>query len=60
MMGIPPSEAKRLTWWEYSALMAEWNARHAPPEAEAEVEAPTAEQMEASARAAAAMGLIQG
>lgn len=28
MMGVAPSEAKRLTLWEYTALRAVWNARH--------------------------------
>lgn len=37
MNGIPPSEAKCLTYWEYTAMLTEWNARH---EAEEKVEAP--------------------
>ena len=28
MMGIPPSEAGRLSPWLYSVLLSEWNARH--------------------------------
>jgi hypothetical protein len=28
MMGIPPSEAKRLTYWEFTAVRATWNERH--------------------------------
>jgi len=28
MMSIPPSEAKKLTWWEYQALLWNWNDRH--------------------------------
>jgi hypothetical protein len=28
MMAIPPSEAKKLTWWEYQALLWNWNDRH--------------------------------
>lgn len=28
MGGLPPSEAKRLTYWEFTALRHEWNKRH--------------------------------
>lgn len=42
MMGIPPSEAKKLTWWEYQAMLWTWNDRHAQPEDE-EVAAPDAD-----------------
>jgi hypothetical protein len=28
MMGIQPSEMRRLTWWEYQALLWTWNDRH--------------------------------
>lgn len=28
MMNIPPSEAKRLCWWEYQAILWNWNDRH--------------------------------
>ena len=28
MMGIPPSEARALSYWEYTALLAVWNERH--------------------------------
>lgn len=28
MMGIAPSEAKRLSWWEYQAILWNWNDRH--------------------------------
>lgn len=28
MMNIPPSEAKRLTLWEYQALLHNWNRAH--------------------------------
>ena len=27
-MGIPPSEAKRLTYWEFTAMRHTWNQRH--------------------------------
>lgn len=32
MGGLPPSEAKRLTYWEFTALRHEWNERHKSPE----------------------------
>jgi len=41
-MGIPPSEAKALTWWEYQAMLWNWNDRHSTDEQE-EVEAPDAD-----------------
>lgn len=28
MGGMPPSEAKKLTYWEFTALRYEWNERH--------------------------------
>lgn len=28
MMGIPPSDAKRLTIWEFTAMRTVWNRRH--------------------------------
>lgn len=28
MMGCPPSEAKRLTLWEFTAMRYWWNERH--------------------------------
>jgi hypothetical protein len=42
MMNIPPSELKRLPWWEYQALLWNWGERH-NPETEEEVEAPDAD-----------------
>jgi hypothetical protein len=41
MMGIQPSEAKALTWWEYQAMLWTWNDRHKP--VDEEIEAPDAE-----------------
>ena len=29
-MGIGPAEARELSYWEYSALLLTWNARHDP------------------------------
>jgi hypothetical protein len=42
MMGIQPSEVKELTWWEYQALLWNWNDRHTPDE-DREAEAPDAD-----------------
>lgn len=28
MMGVPPSDARRLTIWEFTAMRTVWNARH--------------------------------
>ncbi len=39
MMNIPPSELKRLAWWEYQALLWTWGARH-NQDTEEEAEAP--------------------
>lgn len=42
-MGISPSEMRVMSWWEYQALLWNWNDRHAPAEGEEEVEAPDPE-----------------
>ena len=39
-MGIGPAEARDLSYWEYSALLQTWNARHDPDGTEAPVEPP--------------------
>lgn len=44
-MHIPPSEAKALTWWEYTALTTVWNERHAGKDGASEVEPPSDEVM---------------
>ncbi len=28
MGGVQPSEAKRLTYWEFTAMRSQWNERH--------------------------------
>jgi hypothetical protein len=48
MGGIPPSEAKRLTYWEFTAMRHVWNARHENPDADDTVEPPTVEQVRAA------------
>jgi hypothetical protein len=40
MMGVQPSEARSLTWWEYQAMLWTWNDRHSTEEEP--VEAPEA------------------
>ena len=27
-MGVPPGDARELSFWEYTALKAQWNLRH--------------------------------
>lgn len=39
-MGIGPAEARGLTYWEYSALLQTWNARHDPDGVHEPVAAP--------------------
>jgi hypothetical protein len=29
-MGVDPATARELSYWEYSALLQTWNARHDP------------------------------
>jgi len=41
MMGIPPSEAKRLTYWEFTAMRHGWNERHKAPVEGGDVEPPS-------------------
>ena len=41
-MGIGPSQARGLSYWEYSALLRTWNARH-DPDGEQEAVAPPAD-----------------
>lgn len=42
MMGVQPSEFKRLSWQEYQGLLWNWNDRHTNEEDEP-VEAPNAD-----------------
>lgn len=37
MMGLSLTDVARISWWEYQALLWNWNDRHAPPDEEAEV-----------------------
>lgn len=57
MMGIPPSEAKRLTYWEFTAMRHGWNERHKPPAEAGEVEAPSVEFVRARQAELHALGI---
>jgi len=58
MMGVPPSEARRLSWWEYQAMLWNWNDRHTPEE-EQEVEAAPADFVARRMQRLADMGLAK-
>lgn len=57
MMGIGPEEAKRLSYWEYQALLWNWNKRHTLEDDDSDVEAPSAEFVEHRHSMLARMGL---
>ena len=57
MGGIPPSEAKALTYWEYTALRHEWNERHKSEGDLEPVEAPTEEFVRARQAELAELGI---
>lgn len=59
MMGIPPSEFKRLSWWEYQALVATWSERHDPEGNGRPAEAPDAEMVAKRHEALARRGLVR-
>lgn len=40
MGGIQPSEAKRLTYWEFTAMRHAWNFRHKTDDADAPMPLP--------------------
>lgn len=57
MGGLAPSEAKRLTYWEFTALRFAWNERHkAEPDGGA-VEPPTADFVRARQAELAELGI---
>jgi hypothetical protein len=62
MMGIPPSEAKRLTYWEFTAMRHEWNVRHPRPDdvAGEPVDAPSEEFVRAAQLELAELGVSGG
>lgn len=43
-MGVPPSEAGRLTYWQFTAMRAIWNERHADNEPGGEPVEPPSEE----------------
>lgn len=51
MGGIAPADAKRLTYWEYTALRHVWNERHRPPDDDGEPVAPPDENYVREAQA---------
>jgi hypothetical protein len=59
MMGIQPSEAKRLTWWEYQAFLWNWNDRHDTGKDNVSVEPPTPESVLAFGHAVERRGLAR-
>ncbi|WEK42984.1 MAG: hypothetical protein P0Y64_16825 [Candidatus Sphingomonas colombiensis] len=59
MMGIPPSEFKRLSWWEYQALVATWSARHDPEGTASPAEAPDADFVAKRQARLAKRGLVR-
>lgn len=58
MMGLQPSEAKRLTYWEFTAMRHEWNERHKTADEEGgEVEPPSVEFVRERQAELAALGI---
>lgn len=57
MGGIQPSEAKRLTYWEFTALRYEWNDRHKAPDEQDGVTPPTVEFVRARQAELHALGI---
>lgn len=58
MGGIQPSEAKRLIYWEFTALRHEWNERHkAPDEEGGAVEPPSVDFVRARQEELRALGI---
>lgn len=43
MMGVSPSEAGRLTYWQFTALRSEWNDRHEKDDPNTPMEPPDEE-----------------
>jgi len=58
MMGVPPDQAKRLTWWEFTAMRYTWNERHKPADVKGDpVEPPTEEFVRAAQAELAELGI---
>lgn len=43
-MGVGPSEAKRLTYWEFTAMRHEWGERHKSPDDQGDPVEPPSEE----------------
>lgn len=60
MMGVPPDQARRLTYWEFTAMRHVWNDRHRDPDAPQDdgepIELPTVEFVRARQAELAAEG----
>jgi hypothetical protein len=59
MMGIPPSEARQLSWWEYQAILWNWNDRHDTGDNKDPVEPPSDESVLALSHHAEVRGLAR-
>jgi hypothetical protein len=57
MMGVPPDQAKRLTYWEFTAMRATWNERHKSPDANEAVEPPSEDFVRAAQAELAELGI---
>lgn len=57
MGGIQPSEAKRLTLWEFTAMRHNWNERHKSPDDDGDVELPSEEFVRAAQEELVALGI---
>lgn len=56
-MGLSPSQARELSYWEYAALLRRWNDRHDPDRDDAPVEPPAGAFVQARQAALAARGI---
>lgn len=56
-MGVPPDQAKRLTYWEFTAMRATWNARHASEDEQESVELPSEDFVRERQRELAELGI---
>lgn len=57
MMGFGPAEAGKLTYWQYTAMRHEWNARHSTDDDNGDIELPTVEFVRARQEELAALGI---
>lgn len=59
MMGVPPDQAARLTYWQFTAMREIWNERHAEnePDGGDPVEPPSEEFVRARQAELAELGI---